>query len=142
MKATDPNDAVVDRLDSDLAEDEKRFTALMVSFRDAGEDPQAVLDSLPRAASRAPFSAYRWLRTGLSGVPRTSGGLTVLRLTCDALEARQRGVKPTPAKRRGVAPAWDRGEDLQVTEADTAWDERLGPRPVASGGDSVRQGAA
>lgn len=77
---------VIDQLDEDLAFEEKRFTKIALGLPDV----QAVLDSLPRATSRAPFSASRWLRTGLTGVPRSEGGLTVLRLTCDALEARQR----------------------------------------------------
>lgn len=83
----DPDIPAIDRLDEDLAFEEVRFRDLALPLRD---EIQAVLDSLPRAANRSPFSASRWLRTGQTGVPRSEGGLTVLRLTCDALEARAR----------------------------------------------------
>ena len=84
----EPDIEALDRIDADLAFEEKRFTQLALS---AGRDGiQAVLDSLPRPASRSPFSATHWLRTGLTGVSRSENALTVLRLTCDALEARQR----------------------------------------------------
>lgn len=34
-----------------------------------------------------------------------------------------------PAKKRGGAPAWDRGLESQITAADLEWDPRLGPKP-------------
>lgn len=77
----------IDRLDEDIAFEERRFTALALPIRDT---IQTVLDSLPRPATRAPFSAARWTRTGLTGIGRSENALTVLRLTNDALEARQR----------------------------------------------------
>jgi hypothetical protein len=79
--------AALDRLDEDIAFEERRFTALALPIRDT---IQTVLDSLPRPATRAPFSAARWTRTGLTGIGRSENALTVLRLTNDALEARQR----------------------------------------------------
>jgi len=82
-----PDIPAIDRLDADIAFEESRFRDLALPLRD---EIQTVLDSLPRAANRSPFSASRWLRTGQTGVPRSEGGLTVLRLTCDALEARAR----------------------------------------------------
>lgn len=121
----DPDVPAIDRLDEDLAFEEIRFRDLALPIRDR---IQQVLDALPRSQARSPFSASRWLRTGQTGVPRSEGGLTVLRLTNDALEARARGVK-APKKRLSV-PAHDRGVDHEVTEADLAWDPRLGPRPV------------
>lgn len=88
--AGDPDADAIDRLDAELDAEEKRFSALVLAVRDSGEDVQAVLDSLPRPKTQAPFSARRWLSTGLTGISRSDGGLTVLRLTCDALEARAR----------------------------------------------------
>lgn len=79
-----PDIPAIDRLDEDLAFEEIRFRDLALPIRDR---IQSVLDSLPRSKDRSPFSASRWLRTGQTGVPRSEGGLTVLRLTCDALEA-------------------------------------------------------
>lgn len=79
--------AKVDALDEDIAFEERRFTSLALPIRDT---IQAVLDSLPRPASRAPFSASRWSATGRTGINRSQNALTVLRLTNDALEARQR----------------------------------------------------
>lgn len=81
------SDAAIDRLDEELAFEESRFNSLAVPLRD---EIQSVLDSLPRSASRSPFSASWWLRTGRTGISRSDGGLIVLRLTNDALEARQR----------------------------------------------------
>ncbi len=86
----EPDLAAIDRLDAELIAEEKRFSALAIAVRDSGEDVQAVLDSLPRPKTQTPFSARRWLATGLTGISRSEGGLTVLRLTCDALEARAR----------------------------------------------------
>ena len=77
----------VDRLDAEIAFEESRFNQLALPIRD---DIQRILDGLPRAASRSPFSASRWLRTGLTGIGRSENALTVLRLTNDALEAHQR----------------------------------------------------
>lgn len=82
-----PDIPAIDRLDEDLAFEEIRFRDLALPIRDR---IQSVLDSLPRSKDRSPFSASRWLRTGQTGVPRSEGGLTVLRLTCDALEAWKR----------------------------------------------------
>ena len=79
--------AKVDRLDDEIAFEERRFSELALPIRDS---IQTVLDSLPRPASRAPFSASRWTRTGLTGIGRSESALTVLRLTNDALEAHQR----------------------------------------------------
>lgn len=79
----------IDKLDEDLAFEEIRFRDLALPIRD---EIQSVLDSLPRSKDRAPFSASTWLRTGRTGVPRKESGLTVLRLTCDALEARARAM--------------------------------------------------
>lgn len=76
-----------DRIDAEIAVEERRFTSLALPIRDS---IQKVLDSLPRSNTRAPFSASRWLRTGLTGIGRTEGALTVLKLTNDALEHHQR----------------------------------------------------
>lgn len=83
----DVDEGAIDRLDADIAFEEKRFTSLALPIRDT---IQQVLDSLPRSPSRSPFSASHWLRTGLTGISRKESALTVLRLTNDALEARQR----------------------------------------------------
>lgn len=84
--------AGIDRLDEEIAFEEKRFTSLALPIRDT---IQQVLDSLPRSPSRSPFSASHWLRTGLTGISRKESALTVLRLTNDALEARRR-AQATP----------------------------------------------
>ena len=80
----------IDSIDEELRSEERRFMKLCGEIREAGDEVQAVIDSLPRPATRSPFNASRMLTTGLSGVPRTRSGVTVLRLLCDALEARQR----------------------------------------------------
>lgn len=85
-----PTDAEIDSVDEELRFEEGRLLALCGQIRESGDDVQAVIDSLPRSPTRSPFNASRMLRMGLSGVPRTQAGLTVLRLLCDALEARQR----------------------------------------------------
>jgi hypothetical protein len=86
--------AEIDAIRSDHAAEEKRLTGNLIAIRDGGEDVQTVLDSVAEPR-RKPFSAYGWLRNGRSGVPETSGGVTVLRLLNAALEARQR-AQATP----------------------------------------------
>jgi hypothetical protein len=86
----DPGIPSIDRLNEDFEFEESRFTSIMVRIRDSGQDVQEALDALPRKSDRSPMSAFTWLRNGRSGIQCSAGGLTVLRLTCDALEARAR----------------------------------------------------
>lgn len=114
-----PDIPAIDRLDADLAFEESRFRDLALPLRD---EIQTVLDSLPRAANRSPFSASRWLRTGQTGVPRSEGGLTVLRLTCDALEARARAqgaVHLSDSNRETLENIRRVGERMKAKEAQT-----------------------
>jgi len=86
-----PDVPTEDRLNEDFEFAESRLRTLLVGIRDSGKDIQAVLDSLPIKRDRSPFSAYTWERSGRSGINCSAGGLTVLRLTNDALEAWKRG---------------------------------------------------
>lgn len=81
--------AEIDAIRADHAAEEQRLTANLIAIRDAGEDVQAVLDSIAEKG-RKPYSAYHWQRTGRSAVPETAQGVTVLRLLNAAIEARQR----------------------------------------------------
>lgn len=116
----DPDIPAIDRLDEDLAFEEIRFRDLAIA---AGRDNiQAVLDSLPRPATRAPFSASRWLATGRTGIPRDERALTALRLTCDALEARARAqgaVHLSDSNRETLENIRRVGERMKAKEAQT-----------------------
>ena len=80
----------LDQIDVELGEEEKRFLKLAYEIREKGENLQKVIDGLPRPSTRQAYDASRMLANGVSGLPRTRSGVLVLRLTCDALEARQR----------------------------------------------------
>lgn len=116
----DPDIPAIDRLDEDLAFEEVRFRDLAIA---AGRDNiQAVLDSLPRPTTRAPFSASRWLATGRTGIPRDERALTALRLTCDALEARARAqgaVHLSDSNRETLENIRRVGERMKAKEAQT-----------------------
>lgn len=77
-----------DRLDDDIAFEEKRFNTLALAI--GTERIQAVLDSIPRPKNVGAFSASRWLATGRTGIGRSEQAMTRLRLTCDGLEHWQR----------------------------------------------------
>ena len=115
-----PDIPAIDRLDEDLAFEEIRFRDLAIA---AGRDNiQAVLDSLPRPTTRAPFSASRWLATGRTGIPRDERALTALRLTCDALEARARAqgaVHLSDSNRETLENIRRVGERMKAKEAQT-----------------------
>lgn len=115
-----PDIPAIDRLDEDLAFEEVRFRDLAIA---AGRDNiQAVLDSLPRPTTRAPFSASRWLATGRTGIPRDERALTALRLTCDALEARARAqgaVHLSDSNRETLENIRRVGERMKAKEAQT-----------------------
>lgn len=130
-----PDIQAIDRLDEDIAFEESRFNSLALSI---GRDRiQSVLDSLPRPKSVGAFSASRWLSTGRNGIGRSESAMIRLRLTCDALEAWKRKVESPSGRKKGPAPAWDRGIAHDVPdEVILAWDPRLGPKP-----DSLREPA-
>jgi hypothetical protein len=86
---------VQDRIDEQIAFDEKRFTRLAVEIRASGHDIQKVLDGLKRPSNQPAFSASRWLATGLTGIGRSEKAMTLLKLTCDGLEEFQR-AQATP----------------------------------------------
>lgn len=125
-----PDIPAIDRLDEDIAFEESRFNSLALSI---GRDRiQSVLDSLPRPKSVGAFSASRWLATGRSGIGRDERAMTRLKLTNDGLEAWKREVESPSGRKKGPAPAWDRGIDHDVPdEVILAWDPRLGPKPDA-----------
>lgn len=60
----------------------------------------------------------------------SSENVNLLRAT--AAKIRADGRPKPPRARKVTAPAFDRGADHAVTEADTAWDYRLGPRPATA----------
>lgn len=128
-------DESIDQLDADIAFEESRFNSLALSI---GRDRiQSVLDSLPRPKSVGAFSASRWLATGRSGIGRDERAMTRLKLTNDGLEAWKREVESPSGRKKGPAPAWDRGIAHDVPdEVILAWDPRLGPKP-----DSLREPA-
>lgn len=83
---TDPDET--DRLDDDIAFEEKRFNTLALAI--GKERIQSVLDSIPRPKNVGAFSASRWLATGRNGIGRSEQAMIRLRLTCDGLEHWQR----------------------------------------------------
>lgn len=72
---------------------ERQLTKLLLEIRDSGADVQAVVDSIPSKAGTTPLSVRRWQACGnFSHIPDTSGGLALLSLWVDKLEARARAL--------------------------------------------------
>lgn len=101
---------------------ERQLTGLLVQIRDSGEDVQAVIDSIPSKAGTTPLSVRRWHACGnFSHIPDTPGGLGLLSLWVDKLEARARAQERpniSDANRETLESIKRAGDRLRARQAE------------------------